>query len=473
MNVTEQVRLYQQFRIFLNKHKSYCFSSIYKSTIPLFINLLITFIACSSPNQIGTGQNENESATDDYVTPITAYETNDKIYRDNIKSVQLHPKDAPVSPPYVELGTGTSLLLSFDDLDADFKTYTYTIVHCTANWLESDLFESDFIEGFLEMNISDFNSSFNTAVPYTHYEVEFPSLDMAPRLSGNYILYVFEDNDRERPVLTRRFVVYEQLVRFRSRVKESSTISERRFMQEVDFDIVHPNYPIQNPYSDLNVAILQNNRWDNAITDLQPMYVKNNELTYDYNEENNFNGVNEFRHFDLKSLRYATNEVAAITENSDGVPQIVLVPDEKRTFTTYRNDQDIDGFYLVRNDDAYDDGTESQYVNVFFSVPMEQPFIGRNVYIFGELSLWNMSKDFRMTYNTATKQYEAMVLLKQGYYNYMYMVEEPGRKNGDLTVLEGNHSETDNEFTIFVYHYDISQGYYRVVGALFTDTFNR
>jgi len=223
----------------------------------------------------------------------------------------------------------------------------------------------------------------------------------------------------------------------------------------------------------LNVAILQNNRWDNAITDLQPMYVKNNELTYDYNDENNFNGTNEFRFFDLKSLRYASNEVAAITKNSSGVPQIVLVPDEKRTYSTYRTDQDIDGFYLVKNDDAFNDATESEYVNVFFSVPVEQAFVGRNVYIFGELSLWNMSKDFRMSYNNVSKQYEAMVLLKQGYYNYQYMVEEPGRTYGDLTVLEGNHSETDNEYSIFVYHYDINTGYYRVVGALFTDTFNR
>jgi len=434
-----------------------------------FLTFFISLSSCGSPNQISS----SPDAAPEYRIPTANYELVDKVYRSQIKSVQLHPLEAPISPPYIDLYNQAPLRLSFDDLDADFKNYYYTIIHCTADWRESDLFTSDYIDGFQELNVSESESSFNTAVAYTHYEVIFPSPEMRPVLSGNYLFYVFLDADRTKPVLSRRFVVYEQLVRFRSRVKESTVISESRYMQEVDFDILHPEYPIPNPYTELKVSVLQNHRWDNAISDLQPMYVKNNELTYDYDEENNFNGGNEFRNFDLKSLRYSSNEVGPISNNSEGVPQALLLPDEKRTFSTYRTDQDIQGQYLVRNSDAFNDNTESQYVWVYFNLPMETPFYGKSVFIFGELSLFNYSNDFKMNYNSASQRYEALILLKQGYYNYIYMVKDDGRNIGDETVLEGNHAETVNDYSIFAYYYDINNGYDRVVGALFTDTYNR
>lgn len=435
----------------------------------IILTLLISLYSCWEPKVLVlTPEPEIE-----YHIPTVNYELIDKVYIPNIKSVQLHPLDAPVSPPYIDLYNQAPLRMSFDDLDADFKNYYYTVIHCTADWRESDLFSSDYLDGFQDLNISNSESSFNTAVAYTHYEVIFPSSEMKPVLSGNYIFYVYLDADRTKPVLSRRFVVYEQLVRFRSRVKESTVISESRYKQEVDFDIIHPEFSIPNPYTDLKVNILQNHRWDNAITDLQPMYVKNNELTYDYDEENNFNGGNEFRNFDLKSLRYSSNEVGPISNNSEGVPQALLLPDEKRTFSTYRSDQDIEGQYLVKNSDAFNDNTESQYVWVYFNLPMESPFYGKSVYIFGELSLYSYLKDFKMSYNSASKKYEALILLKQGYYNYVYMVKDEGRNVGDETVLEGNHVETKNDYSIFAYYYDINNGYDRVVGALFTDTYNR
>lgn len=473
MKDTRSKTLYSQFRMILNNFKLAYPEGIERSILSALLILLITFNLCSRSGFNSESPKRVPKVTEKVTSTAASFVTDDRVYREQIKSVQLHPLDAPVSPPFIELNSGASLLLSFDDLDADFKDYYYTIIHCNANWQPSDLFESDYINGFLEMNIANAESSFNTAIPYTNYQVQVPGDDMQPSLSGNYLLYVYEDADKDKPVLTRRFVVYEQLVRFRARVKESTIISERRYKQELDFDVVHPNYTIQNPYSDFSVALLQNHRWDNAITDLDPIYVKNNELTYDYDEENNFNGGNEFRHFDLKSLRYSSNEVGRIGQDSDGVPVVQLIPDEPRTFTAYRTDQDIDGHYLVKNDDAFDDATESEYMWVYFMLPMDLPFADRSVYIFGELSLWSFNKDFRMKYNTATKAYEAMVLLKQGYYNYHYAVVDESDPKADVSVLEGNHAQANNEFAIFAYHYNINLGYDRVVGAYFTNTFNR
>ena len=409
---------------------------------------------------------------DDYVLYGTLDRCEDRVFLPEIKSVRVHPLEAPLSPPYIELNSGIPLQCSFDDISGEFRDYSYTIHHCTHDWELSDLHNSEYCKGFTSLQIFGGERSFGTRQPFIHYTFLVGDEQMSPRLSGNYLLVVFEDNDTDNIVFTKRFVVYEQLVRFRTRVKEATIVSDARYRQEVDFDLLPVNYPIYNPYTDLKITILQNNRWDNAISELQPIFVKDREITFDYDTENNFDGLNEYRFFDTSTLLNNSAEVGAVGFDEDGIPLAILIPDEKRSFAVYRSDRDINGRYLPRTTDRDDDVLEADYVWVQFSLNVDQPIQGGEVYVYGEFNLNRCDRQSRMNWNPDKKRYEAQILLKQGYYNYVYaLIQSDGLV--DIRSLEGSHFATENQYTIFAYYTDPSTFSDRVIGAVFTDNYNR
>jgi hypothetical protein len=414
-----------------------------------------------------TVKTERKVPSEDYVTgPSLKY--SDVDYANFLGAAQLHIKDSPLLPPFIELRSGQSLQLEFDDLRAGAKNYQYKVVHCDFYWQPSDLVASDYVQGFDELQIDDFEYSFNTKQAFTHYEAVFPNDMLQFKLSGNYVVVVSDIDQPEVPILSRRFVVFEQLVRYKPNVKASTIIADRRYRQEVDFEVVTMNYPVDRPYQDFHVAILQNQRWDNAITDLKPVFVKDQTLIYDFDRENNFDGGNEFRYADLKDMRYVPLGTDSIREEKDGW-HVYLAPDFPRPYEVYRTLGDINGQYLIKND-RYDDKLESDYIYLHFILPFDFAFSDAGVYVMGEFNNWNCTAENRMHWDSKRKAYTARLYLKQGFYNYAYGIQR-GADPVDLTIMEGNHQETENNYTVFSYYAD-GAGYDRVVGALFTNSFN-
>ncbi|MBI2269866.1 MAG: DUF5103 domain-containing protein [Bacteroidetes bacterium] len=402
------------------------------------------------------------SKQDYYGENIIRYE--DHVYRNNIHTVQLYDSSFQLSSPIIQLGAGQHLKLSFDDLEGDLKTYNYTLIHCSQNWEPSGLSPADYIKGFDNDAISEYKYSLNTIQPYTHYNVVFPNENMVITKSGNYIIKVYEDNDPDRLVLTKRFMVYDQKVSISASVKPATTISDRNYKQEIDFTVNHTGYEIQNPYSDLKVIIMQNGRWDNAISSLKPQYIKEDILIYDYDNENVFTGGNEFRYFDTKNLRVQTERIQKTTYDSLK-NHVYLIPDEKRTFKRYSTSQDINGRYLIKIQDAFNSEREADYSYVHFFLSYNDPFTDGNLYILGALSDWQFKKNFRLKYNPDRVGYEAVLYLKQGYYNYEYVFFRDGQATGDETVIEGMHFETENDYTIYVYHHAVGTNYDQLIGV--------
>ena len=87
--------------------------------------------------------------------------------------------------------------------------------------------------------------------------------------------------------------------------------------QEIDVSISYKGYMVKNPYQDIRISICQNNRWDNAITELKPSFLRDQSLIYDFTEENVFKGGSEFRYFDFKSFRFQSEYVKAIDFRND------------------------------------------------------------------------------------------------------------------------------------------------------------
>jgi hypothetical protein len=231
------------------------------------------------------------------------------IYEDQIRSVQLTQPGTIYPVPVIKLGTSDQLTLSFDELGESNDYYQYTLVHCDAGWQPSNLRPLEYLNGNVFDNISDFKYSSNTYQRYAHYSVNFPTSSMSPKFSGNYLLKVYRNFDENDLIITRRFFVLDIRATFTVDI-HPATIAEARFSkQEIDFKVKIENYLVVNPYQDLKMVISQNNRWDNAIYNLKPRFIVGNEYDYNYEFENLFDGTNEYRFFDFRSLRFFSQNV--------------------------------------------------------------------------------------------------------------------------------------------------------------------
>ncbi|TVQ85866.1 MAG: DUF5103 domain-containing protein [Bacteroidetes bacterium] len=389
----------------------------------------------------------------------------DFVYSNNIKSILFNQKGWELSPPIIELNSSERLVLQFDDLDGDFKNYSYTIIHCNAFWQPSDLMEFEYIEGFFEDRLNDFAFSRNTRVAYTHYMLEFPNHNMRPKLPGNYILKIFRDGDRDDLVLTRRFMVYEPLITIQANVKQATNLRYRDIKQEINFSINTNRYNITNPFRDLKVVVTQNGRWDNAIFNVRPRLVQGDMLIYDLEDEVLFMGGNEFRNFDIKSLRHRSLRVKEINPVGRGW-EVKLFPDRNRRFMRYTTSDDINGRFLIKNDDFPDDMLESDYAWVHFTLPHTGAISEGNVYVAGKLTDWTFTSRNRMEYNYRDSQYELKLLLKQGFYDYLYAFLEDGSELADPSIFEGSHSIAENEYTIYVYYRKPGELFDSLIGLL-------
>ncbi|MFW6257839.1 MAG: DUF5103 domain-containing protein, partial [Prolixibacteraceae bacterium] len=319
------------------------------------------------------------------------------IYNENIKTVQMYRDGFELSDPIHELGEQTPLVFKFDDLAGEIKDYSYTVVHCDAGWNESFMPQSDYLDGFTENPVEDYALSFNTTFDYVNYLLYLPNENLQFKVSGNYALVIYENNDRENIVVTQRFHVVEPIVEVEGTVRRATLDAFKGEHHEVDFSVFHEDLEIQNPREEVKVVITQNNRWDNAVRDLKPLFIRDRRLVYDYNKENVFVAGNEFRYFDIRTTR-VNGEGVYSTEFHRPYYHKTLMVDEIRSNKKFFSYQEMNGKYTVESQDpeTEDCDTECDYFFVHFTLPLESVLLGGTVNVFGELTNWNANKSSEM-----------------------------------------------------------------------------
>ncbi|MBA3664762.1 MAG: DUF5103 domain-containing protein [Bacteroidetes bacterium] len=402
---------------------------------------------------------------DDYVNDnVLKYD--DYNYKSNIKTVQIHESAWEYSTPMINLNSTEQIQLSFDDIEGDQKQYSVSFVHCNADWTPSDLMISEYLSGYFDLNLINFSFSMNTLQKYTHYTILFPQQNLKFTKSGNYLAYVYAYGDKKDLVLSRRIMVYDNKVTVAHAFRQSSGADEQFNKQHLDFTIYNSGYDITNPYADMKVVLTQNNRWDNAVTNIKPTFMGGNQFTYSLDDASTFNGGNEFRYFDIRSMKFYTEKVKDIYRDENLKNHIVLYPEELRTTKPYLFYRDFNGSFLIKNRDSQgNQDVEADYVYVDFFLPYQNPESAGNFYIMGKLTDWRMNKRSQLTYNYKRFGYEARLYLKQGYYNYIYVLSNDAKKGGDETVIEGDHWDTENDYCIYVYHRKIGTYYDQLIGC--------
>ena len=377
----------------------------------------------------------------------------------NIKTIILKPNSVNSYAPIIRLGESFQLI--FDDLNADEHDYTYKIEHCDYNWNSSNLSDSEFVDGYAEDRIREYENSFNTLQPYTNYWLTIPNEDTQLKISGNYKIYVL--NEDEEIVFERKFVVYESKVTVGVTVYKSRDISTINTHQSVESIINHPNLRINNPKEEILPVVLQNNNWQTAIEGLKPQFYRGTQLLYKYNKETSFLAGNEFMYLDTKFIRNTTLNIAKVEKGKD-LYHAYLYTNEERIDQPYTLLEDINGNFVVRTLDGDNNNTDADYGWVHFSLSCLENLDGKDVFISGNFNNWQLNDTNKLTYNEQSGLYEGKLLLKQGFYNYQYVAKnQEGIINN--SAIDGSFYQTENDYTVLVYYKKFGSRYTKVIGV--------
>ncbi len=383
----------------------------------------------------------------------------DATYDAKIMTVLLFPQlsqqaDDPaqtLNPPVLDSEASTNLTLEFDDLTANYRNFRARILHCNADWTVSALNDIEFTYEYNDNPITDYQISSNTKIPYYHYRFMVPRL----KLPGNYLLVVYDERDKRKIMLTRRFSTYARKVAVAAFPRFSTDPARQFTVQQVDLSISYKNYPVISPQDDFMVIIRQNYRDDRVIIGLKPTAVREFDGLLEYkpfNGENAFPGGNDFRFFDLRSLTSRGNFLERVVRQVDHNLAYVQT-DLPRSRSPYFQTDDFNGQYVIDQRDfgTGNGATFSDYVETIFTLKTEELSSGE-LYVNGGFNNWLRNDRNRMAYDASTGQYRANILLKQGVYNYNYALLTTPPGGLDEIAFEGSYSATENVYEVFVYN---------------------
>ncbi|MBC6368602.1 DUF5103 domain-containing protein [Algoriphagus sp. AK58] len=391
----------------------------------------------------------------------------DKVYSEHIQSVRLFPmgasQDSPLDAPVVSISDPRPLVLLFDDLAFDPELYTTKLIHCDADWKKSGLRDNDFSVAFNEFNIQDYNYSVNTRIPYIHYYFTLPRVTK----SGNYVIKVYKNRNENEVILTRRFMVYEELFNVGASVVPPTQTEDRSALQQINALVNYSKVEVVDPTTQIKLVIRQNQRWDNAKFLGKPTFINQNTKTLRYEPfqgESTFRAGNEFRFVDLRFIRATgVNIASVIVEESVILAESMI--DTPRPGGPYSQYLDLNGQYLVVTNDrpGGNPEVESEYIYTTFYLKADP---GREVRMLGSLSGWGKMPEAKMIYDPKTNLYSTSLLLKQGWYDYQYgFVGEGGEI--DTQSFEGSHFQTENEYEVLVYYRALGSRYDQLVGYVY------
>ena len=379
-----------------------------------------------------------------------------------IKTLQVKQPDKVFSTQVITLGSDEQIEISFDDLSSHFTRYAYNVIHCNTDWAASQLAQTEYMQGFQGLTIDDYANSFNTTVQYVNYRLLLPNEEIQLKVSGNYVVRVYDEEQPENAILTACFSVVDPQVSIRGEVKGNTLIDTYQQHQQVNFTVIKKNFPITFPQRDLKIRILQNDRHDLRISDIQPSTILNDRIIYENCRSLIFPAGNEYRRMEFLTHKYNGMHVES-TSFFNPYYHVELSTDFPTATNSYAYDQDQNGRFYPACSRCDDADTESDYCIVHFSLDMPE-IKGGNVFLNGDFVQNLFKAENEMVYNPDAQRYEKALLLKQGNYNYQYLWVKEGTGTGETGTIEGNFHETENEYTIYIYYCPPGARYDQLIG---------
>lgn len=356
---------------------------------------------------------------------------------------------------------GETFQLAFDDLNGDERNYYYRIRHFDWDWSPSGLFQNEYLAGFDNLRIANYQTSFNTLQPYTHYTLVLPNEETQFLVSGNYLLEVYDENDTL--VFSRKFLIYESQALVGGAVFRTRDLSYYQTHQSVQFSISPEKGKFfRNPQEQIHVSLLQNDQWNSLLSGLKPQYINGNQLEYRYDAASRFEGGNEYLFFDTKDIQITNANVSQVELNR--LYETYLTPNFLRRGYPYSFATDINGDFVIRTLQGSENGDiEADYSWVHFSLSAPMLLKDQEIFIYGKFNNYQLTEENKMYYNPALESYEGVILLKQGIYNYKYVARANDLEL--INAISGSHARTENRYLILVYYREFGDRYDKLIGT--------
>ena len=371
----------------------------------------------------------------------------------NIKTIIL--KSSKSSGPFIYFGD--LIELSFDDLDANEKNYYYQINHFDYKWNPSKLYKSEYLEGFDDIRIKKIRNSFNTLQPYTNYTLSIPNDDVKLKVSGNYSISIHLSNGKK--VFEKRFSYINNEIPIQITISKSNTIDNLKTCQKIKINLnCRDCTKIYNSSSKLKAIVIKNYNWSNSIIIEKPKFIFSNNLIYD---DIYFLGGNEFLNFDNSDINSTNYRIYKSTLTD--LYNNFLVDDRERINDIYEFNPDINGEFLINSNNNYDFDIENDYARVHFNLKINIFDKNNNVYLLGRFNNFIANENYKLKYDEKKKSYEGSFLFKQGFYNYKYGYTNSLEPN-TINYFEGNFWQTENLYTILIFHKKNNEKYFKLIG---------
>jgi len=377
-----------------------------------------------------------------------------RIFSPQVKSLTSIVNGDWLNRPIMTLGSSDKLTIGFDELSHDFHRLTYHIEHCEADWSTSkEIFESDWLAGFNDNPIDDYRNSINTTVLYTHYEFSIPNERCKLRISGNYRITVFdEDNDNER-LLEVEFYVVEPLMTVGIEGTTNTDIDMNKSHQQLSVSLKYNNIDVTQADEQISTIFMQNWREDNARRNIKPNFINHLGATWQHNRQLIFDAGNEYHKFEVLDVKHTTMGLESIEWDGRNYQ---AYPFTSTTRRNYMMDVDADGAFCIRNSDRIESDYTCDYVWVNYSLKV---LYQGDIYIDGHWTNDYLRDTYKMQYDEENHMYHAKILQKQGYYSYQYITQ-----SGNIPPSEGNFYETENKYQVLVYYKGTGARTWQLVG---------
>lgn len=363
--------------------------------------------------------------------------------------------------PVMQLGGDDVLDFSFDEMSHVYHRYIYRIVHCNADWSQSDLMEIDYLEGFNDVLIEDWENSINTNQLYTHYRFSLPNEDVTLKASGNYRVEVYDDEaESETPVASFEFSVVEPLVSFEAWVSGDTDTSFNEGEQQLSFAVHYPSF-VASPASELKAVVYQNGRRDNAVSAIVPTYITGDKVEYVHNGKLIFDAGNEYRRFEITDPNAPGEGVEDVVYDGSLYNAVLYMDKPRLSRSNYR---DENGRFFVNTLEGFGTAIEADYVNVHFALEVPYRADG-DFYLLGDFCGNGFTAMNRLNYDTEDGYYYTFLPLKMGLYNYCYIWLPAGSDEAVNVPAEGNFYNTGNEYLIYMYYRGFADRYDRLLGV--------
>lgn len=383
------------------------------------------------------------------VVNMHAFDTGQQVFRENVRSLTIYNPDNFMAPPIIRFGTNDRLNINFDVIGEDNEYLRYKLIHCNSDWQPSRLMESEYLDGFNDIAIEDYAFSSNTYIHYVNYNISIPDANYPILSSGNYLLQVYPEYEPDNILLQTRFSVSEDITPIYGNMTTRTDRGVNDEYQQLFFSIDISSLRNINPFQDLLITIQQNNRPETIRTVSNPIRVENEKVVFEHLPQLIFEAGNEYRRFETVRTDYPGMHVDSV-KYLNGLWHAWLQTDFSRLHKEYTFDKTQHGRFKIDEYNSTDPDLSSDYVMIHFSLDPGE-YQREAIYLDGDFTNHRFEESNLMKYDWNDGLYHADIPLKQGSYNYQYVVLTENGTYPSTKNIEGNKFETQNEYLIQVF----------------------